>query len=117
VLGDEAMARLSAYPFPGNVRELRNLLERACILATGEVIGPEDFPISGGSGPKPMGVEAYVESLPPTVDLPVVLADLEWTLVDRALAQSGGVQAEAARRLGISRSDLHYKVKRRVRES
>jgi transcriptional regulator with GAF, ATPase, and Fis domain len=64
-----------------------------------------------------MGVEAYVASLPPTVNLPLVLADLEWTLVDRALAQSGGVQAEAARRLGISRSDLHYKVKRRVRES
>ena len=117
VLGEEAMARLSAYPFPGNVRELRNLLERACILATGEVIGPEDFPLGGSSGPKAMGVAAYVNSLPPTVDLPLVLADLEWTLVDRALAQSGGVQAEAARRLGISRSDLHYKVKRRVQES
>lgn len=116
VLGEEAMARLSAYPFPGNVRELRNLLERACILATGEVIGPEDFPLGGHSGPKAMGVEAYVASLLPTVDLPKVLADLEWTLVDRALAQSGGVQAEAARRLGISRSDLHYKVKRRVQE-
>jgi DNA-binding NtrC family response regulator len=117
VLGEEAMARLSVYSFPGNVRELRNLLERACILATEEVIGPDDFPLSRSSGPKPMGVDAYVDSLPPTVDLPLVLADLEWTLVDRALAQSGGVQAEAARRLGISRSDLHYKVKRRVRES
>jgi transcriptional regulator with GAF, ATPase, and Fis domain len=117
ILGEEAMARLSAYRFPGNVRELRNLLERACILATGEVIGPEDFPLGGSSGPKAIGVEAYVESLPPIVDLPLVLADLEWTLLDRALAQSGGVQAEAARRLGISRSDLHYKVKRRVRET
>ena len=117
VLGAEALARLSAYPFPGNVRELRNLLERACILATREVIGPEDFPLRESSGLKAMGLEAYVESLPPTVDLPRVLADLEWNLVDRALGQSGGVQAEAARRLGISRSDLHYKVKRRVQES
>ncbi len=116
-LGDGALERLSAYSFPGNVRELRNLIERACILATGEAIGPEDFPLGGVLAPKARGVEAYVESLPPTLELPVVIADLEWALLERALAQSGGVQAEAARRLGISRSDLHYKVKRRVRES
>ncbi len=116
-LGEGALARLSAYPFPGNVRELRNLIERACILATGEVIGSENFPVGGSWSPKARGIEAYVESLPPTVDLPIVIAGLEGALLDRALAQSGGVQAEAARRLGISRSDLHYKVKRRVQES
>jgi transcriptional regulator with GAF, ATPase, and Fis domain len=115
-MGEGALARLSAYPFPGNVRELRNLIERACILATGEVIGPEDFPLGGIWGPKARGVDAYVESLPSTVDMPMVMAELERVLVDRALAQSAGVQAEAARRLGISRSDLHYKVKRRVQE-
>lgn len=116
-LAEGALERLSSYPFPGNVRELRNLLERACILATGEAIGPEDFPLGGVWVPKARGLEAYVESLPPSVELPAVMADLEWALLERALAQSGGVQAEAARRLGISRSDLHYKVRRRVQES
>ncbi|MDE3244870.1 MAG: sigma-54-dependent Fis family transcriptional regulator [Acidobacteriota bacterium] len=116
-LSEGALARLSAYAFPGNIRELRNLLERACILAIGEEIGPDDFPLGGSWSPKARGIEAYVESLPPTVELPAVVADLEWALLERALAQSGGVQAEAARRLGISRSDLHYKIKRRVRES
>jgi DNA-binding NtrC family response regulator len=113
-LGEGALERLSAYPFPGNVRELKNLLERACILATGEVIGPEDFPLGESQASKAKGIEAYVESLPPAVDFPALMADLERALLDRALLQSGGIQAEAARRLGISRSDLHYKLKRRV---
>ncbi len=116
-LGAEGLSRLSAYAFPGNVRELKNLLERACILAVGELIGPDDLPTGGSLEPKPKGIEAYVESLPPAVELPAVLTKLEWALLDRALAQSGGIQAEAARRLGISRSDLNYKLKRRVRES
>jgi transcriptional regulator of acetoin/glycerol metabolism len=109
-----ALERLAGYAFPGNVRELRNLIERACILAQGAEIGPGDFPLEGPLTPvRSLDPEAFAEGLPPAVNLPEVLDRVERSLLDRALRQSGGVQAEAARTLGISRSDLHYKLKRR----
>lgn len=109
-----ALEKLAGYAFPGNVRELRNLIERACILAQGAEIGPGDFPLEGPLAPvRSLDPEAFAEGLPPAVHLPEVLDRVERSLLDRALRQSGGVQAEAARTLGISRSDLHYKLKRR----
>jgi DNA-binding NtrC family response regulator len=114
-LSPGALDKLAGYPFPGNVRELRNLLERACILAQGPEIGPGDFPLEGSTlPPKTPRVEAFAEGLPFPVSLPECLDRMEQALVNRALDLSGGVQAEAARNLGISRSDLHYKLKRRV---
>ncbi len=113
-LAPAALEKLAGYAFPGNVRELRNLIERACILAQGAEIGPGDFPLEGPLAPvRSLDPEAFAEGLPPAVNLPEVLARVERSLLDRALRQSGGVQAEAARTLGISRSDLHYKLKRR----
>ncbi|MDE3032731.1 MAG: sigma-54-dependent Fis family transcriptional regulator [Acidobacteriota bacterium] len=113
-LAPAALEKLAGYAFPGNVRELRNLIERACILAQGAEIGPGDFPLEGLLTPvRSLDPEAFAEGLPPAVNLPEVLDRVERSLLDRALRQSGGVQAEAARTLGISRSDLHYKLKRR----
>ncbi len=113
-LAPAALEKLAGYAFPGNVRELRNLIERACILAQGAEIGPGDFPLEGPLTPvRSLDPEAFAEGLPPAVNLPEVLDRVERSLLDRALRQSGGVQAEAARTLGISRSDLHYKLKRR----
>lgn len=113
-LAPAAIARLHAYQFPGNIRELRNLIERACILAQGSSIGPEDFPLESILGSTSSHtLEAFAEALPLPTNLPSLIAALEEQLMDRALAQSRGVQAEAARRLGISRSDLHYRLKRR----
>jgi len=110
-----ALAKLRRYDFPGNVRELRNLLERATILARGADIGPEDLPLLSDRQP-PEGsadrLSAWIESLPESVDLRALLGEIETSLVGRALAGAGGVQAEAARRLGISRSDLHYRLRR-----
>ena len=54
----------------------------------------------------------WIESLPTRIELPGVLEGLESDLIQRALRQSNGVQAEAARQLGISRSDLAYKIKK-----
>jgi two-component system response regulator HydG len=111
-----ALLALSQYDFPGNVRELRNVVERACILAPGPELQPEDFPIAlassgtGGAG-SPAG-PAWLSSLPPSVDLRRMLDEVEKSLVGRALESAGGVQAEAARRLGISRSDIAYKIRK-----
>lgn len=101
-LTSAALDRLMNYDFPGNVRELRNLIERAIILSAGEDLDADDFPISP------------VATLPANgrVDLPKAVEEFERRLIVDALRTAGGVQAEAARRLGISRSDLAYKIKK-----
>ena len=112
-ISPEALEHLRRYPFPGNVRELRNLVERACLLADTEVLGPEHFLLSSRvSGAAPGDVEVLAERMPLPLVLGEVLGTLEKALIARALRESDGVQAEAARRLGISRSDLHYKLRR-----
>jgi transcriptional regulator with GAF, ATPase, and Fis domain len=69
----------------------------------------------GERGPTRDALEAWLSGLPAAVDLPTLLATIEDRLVDRALEQSGGVQAEAARHLALSRSDLHYRMRKRRR--
>jgi DNA-binding NtrC family response regulator len=110
-LSDEAMTVLTAYQFPGNVRELRNLLERATILCQGKSIEPADL----GLGTADDGLDSLatcVASLGEDLDLRGLLEEIERRVVARTLVAAGGVQAEAARRLGISRSDLSYKLRR-----
>ena len=85
-ISSEARAKLKAYAFPGNIRELRNLLERAIILGQYPELQPEDFHLQTSTAP----VHA------PDTELSVEMTN--------------GVQAEAARQLEISRSDLGYKL-------
>ena len=108
---DEAMARLASYGFPGNVRELRNLLERATILCRGESIDAADLGL-GTAADELDSISTCVASLGDDLDLRGLLDQIEKRIVSRTLVASGGVQAEAARRLGISRSDLSYKLRR-----
>jgi DNA-binding NtrC family response regulator len=111
-----AVARLRAYDLPGNVRELRNLIERATILCRGETISEADLPhldptTVAGEGDDAL-LPRWIAGLPASLDLRDLLQEVEARLVRRALDEAGGVQAEAARRLGISRSDIGYKLKR-----
>ncbi|HEY2104846.1 MAG TPA: sigma-54 dependent transcriptional regulator [Candidatus Binataceae bacterium] len=116
----EAMRTLLGYDFPGNIRELRNLIERACILSTADEIIAENFPVaahpSAAVVPNPIIPAAPItpneiaEMMPETVDLREFLASLEKAAIQRALRASSGAQAEAARRLGLSRSDISYKL-------
>jgi DNA-binding NtrC family response regulator len=114
-LSQDALKKLRSYAFPGNIRELANLLERALILGKHVQLGPEDFPLQPGSVPsnrtgRESTIEQLAAQLPEQLDLRELLAKLERLLIDRAISSSNGVQAEAARRLGLSRSDLGYKV-------
>ncbi len=113
-LSPAALRKLSQYAFPGNIRELRNLVERASILARHETIGPADLPeLTPDDAPgAATDVESWVAALDERLDLRETLAGVERRLVARALESAGGVQAEAARRLGLSRSDLSYKLRR-----
>jgi transcriptional regulator with GAF, ATPase, and Fis domain len=113
------LRRLHEYEFPGNVRELRNLLERATILARGGTLHLEGLSHSD-AGPTPpqravSSVDEWLASVPSDGHVPLrdVVSRLETALIARAMSESDGVVAEAARRLGISRSDLAYKIRRR----
>jgi len=114
-LSAAAEEKLKRYSFPGNVRELRNLLERALILGQQDELQPDDFPLEivpgrGGNNNGATTIEDLAAQLPPTLDLRDTVTRLERALIIRALENASGVQAEAARRLGVSRSDLGYKV-------
>ena len=110
-----AVEKLRSYAFPGNIRELANLLERALILGRDLELQPEDFLFQPSAAPsnrlgRDVTIEQLAAQLPEQLDLREMLVKLERSLIERAINSSGGVQAEAARRLGLSRSDLGYKV-------
>ena len=107
-IANEALEKLQNYDFPGNVRELRNLIERANILATGDKILSEDFYLQK----KEKDETDILNDLPEEIELPKTLEKIERNLIKRALQNANGVQAEAARNLGISRSDIAYKIKK-----
>jgi DNA-binding NtrC family response regulator len=113
-MSQEALQKITNYTFPGNIRELRNLLERAHILGHREEIAADELPVDdrGHTTPEPMQIEMrdWLRTLPATVDLRELLTAFEKGLIERALEKANGVQAEAARMLGVSRSDIGYKV-------
>ena len=106
-LSPEVTRQLMHYRFPGNIRELRNLLERACILTRGDTIDSLDLPAP--SRPVPPGPPTG-GGMPAEFDLRGAMAQWERTAIERMLVSTHGAKAEAARRLGISKSDLTYKL-------
>jgi DNA-binding NtrC family response regulator len=107
-ISSAAIERLKRYDFPGNVRELKNLIERALILSVGSEIVADDFPLAlAGESDENLN---WIASMPETLNLRQRLEEMEKALIVRALKSSIGVQAEAARRLQLSRSDLAYKI-------
>ncbi len=103
----EAMELIYRHPWPGNVRELENAIERAVILA-GDSITAGDLPLELRPGQEP----AAATELPQDVSLNDALEDLERRMIVRALAQAGGVAAHAAEALGLTKSNLAYKLKK-----
>ena len=108
-LSGEAMRKLESFDFPGNVRELENVLERAVALSSSPILGVSDLP-----DPRPTVRAAEVPGeLPPEgVDLERILSDYERTWVLRALDQTGGVRKRAAALLGISFRSLRYRLEK-----
>jgi DNA-binding NtrC family response regulator len=105
VLTPEALELLAAHAFPGNVRELKNLIERALIACGGEPIRREHFQLAA-SALVPASREARVATVS-VGDLPLNLDEAEQALIQRALEQTGGNVAEAARLLGVNRSRIY----------
>ena len=110
----DAMAALMAYDWPGNIRELKNAIERAAVVTDGEVITLTSLPQP--IRPAGVGLVAGVASQqwesPGTVSLDEKIAQLERAFVIEALSRTGGVQAQAARLLGITERSMWHLVKK-----
>jgi two-component system response regulator PilR (NtrC family) len=109
-LSPEALRLLQAHPWPGNIRELANVLERAATLSEGEVIEPAAFPptLRGAPGAP---IPAPAAELPPDgVDLQAHLDAIERRLLEQALERTGGVKTEAARVLSLTFRSLRYRL-------
>ena len=108
-LSPEAMRRLETYDFPGNVRELENLVERAIALSSSSLIGLSDLPEVKTA--KAVASAEVPSAFPPEgVDLDRLVADYERSWVLRALEHTGGVRKRAATALGISFRSLRYRL-------
>src|SRR5262249_1179934 len=99
-LGDRALDVLLAYDYPGNVRELRNIMERAVILAAGPQVTSDDIVLPRRAGARGGRGFFPVDSHPPAPPPP--LAEGERTSVARVLEYFGGQRMTAAHALGIS---------------
>jgi transcriptional regulator with PAS, ATPase and Fis domain len=97
-----ALALLKAYDYPGNARELANVIERAVIVATDRTIGEGDLPA---------GLSAAV-TVQRQKEQPPSLAEMEATYIAEVLSATQGNKTECARILGISRKNLYEKIAR-----
>jgi len=99
-LSGEALEQLKAYAWPGNIRELRSVLERALLTAESDELTPEELRLGTAHEP------------PADADPGATLASVEERHIRRALAHHGGNVAHTARSLGISTSSLYQRIQR-----
>jgi len=118
---EEALSRLQTYPWPGNIRELENLMERVLLFADGPTIATKDLPdhirqgAAQATAPTPGAVAAPTDGAPAETGLKDIVrmksAELEKDLIAKALEETGGNVTRAARLLQISRKSLQTKMK------
>ena len=97
ILSGKVREKFRHYHWPGNVRELRHVMEKAVILLDGETLQPEDF---------------HFRPSAERDDSRTTLEEMEKTMVEKALAESGGNMSAAATRLGVTRQTLYNKAKK-----
>jgi two-component system, NtrC family, response regulator AtoC len=103
-LAPAALERLVAHPWPGNVRQLQNVLARAAILARGRAIFPEHLELTDTATP------ADGARVQPGTSLKEILSQIERRLIEEALVQTSWNRSKAAALLGISRRALFDKI-------
>lgn len=107
---DEALNYLTGYEWPGNIRQLQNVIERCLVLVPNDTISIDDLPSEIKD--KEAQFKSAVDLLPVEIDLAATLEKIEATLIRRALARANFTQVKAAELLGLSKSLLQYKLKK-----
>ncbi len=107
-LSKEARALLMRYSYPGNIRELENIIERAVVLCRGEIITTQDLPfhLKEETSEREWKVPGKGKTLFESIE------EIERDLIIKALEQHQGIQTRAAESLGISERVLRYKIKK-----
>ena len=110
-IAPDALAIMQQYPWPGNVRELQNAMERGVLFCKGPVLQVDDLPdaLRSVKSADPLTEYIFPGAVKP---LPDLMEDVERQFIHQALVKARGVQAQAAQLLGISRSNLQYKLKK-----
>ena len=102
----KAIKALEDYPWPGNVRQLRNVVEKMCVLSAGGKLTLDDVPVEITSAmPTETSGSAAAPAAPQST-----LAETEKDTILRVLAECGNNKSKAAIKLGISRRTLHRKL-------
>ncbi|MBX3214441.1 MAG: sigma-54-dependent Fis family transcriptional regulator [Labilithrix sp.] len=110
-LSPDALRALDAYSFPGNVRELENIIERAVALASGPLIGLGDLPMEV-SGATSRTTPALLDLPEEGCDIDTVLGEVERRLILQALERCDGVRTNAAKLLGVTLRSLRYRMQK-----
>jgi len=108
-VSDEMMSWLHSYSFPGNVRELENIIERGVALTRGEYIEADCLPTLITA---PQGKDAEFAIPSEGVDLEALVADYERRLLRQALERAGGIKKKAAQLLHVSFRSFRYRLEK-----
>lgn len=105
LLSNSALEALQMYDWPGNIRELANVLERAVVLAETSTLDLNSFGFLGSDTAGTMVAES-------SLNLDARLASVEKEMLEQAMSATGGVKAKAARLLGLKEATLYYKLEK-----
>jgi DNA-binding NtrC family response regulator len=115
-ISDEAHQLLLSYPWPGNIRELKNVIERVVLLETGPVLKREMLPFADfrpEEGSLGRRLDAILSAPLPEngIDFEGLVADVERALINKASEETGWNQSKTARLLNVKRDKLRYRMK------
>ncbi|MGB5158159.1 sigma-54 interaction domain-containing protein [Desulfobacterium sp. N47] len=108
-LSERALQIITAYNWPGNIRELKNTLERADVLTETDVIEPMHLP---SHITKDISASKIINELPDNISIDDRLCEIEKGLIIEAINRTGGVQVKAAQLLGINQRSLWHRIKK-----
>ena len=112
-ISDEAMLSLKKYHYPGNVRELENIIERTVALEGGATILPESLPpfVMTAAGRK-MASSQDIEITDDGIDLDNIIGQIEKELIVKSIHKADGVKKKAAKLLGITFRSMRYRIRK-----